>query len=322
MPIRFRCTACGHRLSISTSKQGQLTTCPVCRAETTIPWAEETGATEASPDLVAFDDGTFPAQLDIRAPKALPKIDPPELPVDEPDPQEPATPGTNLGAGLGASRGAKSKIPSIALERTKPPRERRRKPIELEEMDLTPMVDVTFLLLIFFMITASFSLQKTIPFPTPDPNRSGGRASLQTLDDLLNTSILVEIDRNGVISIDRTKFDTDPRVLEDEFRLQMLRDRKQEMVVTVDPAAHHRVVITVLDAANAAGLQKIRLATGTGNSSRKVSSRAESPDPDNRKMSAKPTGKNLRDDRIQMTAEHDLTNIRHSFHPLVGEKVA
>tara|TARA_R110002111_G_scaffold250210_1_gene314412 strand:+ start:132 stop:608 length:477 start_codon:yes stop_codon:yes gene_type:complete len=34
-----------------------------------------------------------------------------------------------------------------------------------QEMDMTPMVDVTFLLLIFFMVTAAFSLQKSIEMP-------------------------------------------------------------------------------------------------------------------------------------------------------------
>ena len=34
-----------------------------------------------------------------------------------------------------------------------------------DELDMTPMVDVTFLLLIFFMITAAFALQKSIEIP-------------------------------------------------------------------------------------------------------------------------------------------------------------
>ncbi|MEZ6137309.1 MAG: biopolymer transporter ExbD [Pirellulaceae bacterium] len=41
----------------------------------------------------------------------------------------------------------------------------RPKPPQSEDMDMTPMVDVTFLLLIFFMITASFSVQKAIQRP-------------------------------------------------------------------------------------------------------------------------------------------------------------
>lgn len=40
-----------------------------------------------------------------------------------------------------------------------------RKKRKEEEMDMTPMVDVTFLLLIFFMVTASFSLQKSLEMP-------------------------------------------------------------------------------------------------------------------------------------------------------------
>ncbi len=40
------------------------------------------------------------------------------------------------------------------------------------EMDMTPMVDVTFLLLIFFMVTAAFTLQKTIPMPAESQDPS------------------------------------------------------------------------------------------------------------------------------------------------------
>ncbi|MCA9016212.1 MAG: biopolymer transporter ExbD, partial [Planctomycetaceae bacterium] len=76
---------------------------------------------------------------------------------------------------------------------------------EFEEMDLTPMVDVTFLLLIFFMITASFSLQKSIQVPPPNPDEDGVSQSLQTLDDFREESIIVEIDNNNAIYVDDTK---------------------------------------------------------------------------------------------------------------------
>ncbi len=220
MPIRFRCNACGHRLSITSSKQGQTTTCPICQSETTIPFE--------------VDDLKNHTHEDIEK-------NPPQAVDTEPSAEPPET---------------AQRLPMAAK-----PRSIKRIPIDLEEMDLTPMVDVTFLLLIFFMITASFSLQKTIPFPTPDPQKSGGKASLQSLDDLLNQSILVEVSRDGKITIDRRPIETDSRVLEDEFRLQMTRDNKQELVLTADPAAKHRLVITILDAANAAGLQKIRIVT-------------------------------------------------------------
>ena len=50
------------------------------------------------------------------------------------------------------------------------------------EMDMTPMVDVTFLLLIFFMVTAAFSLQKSIEVPPPDQQESAQQA--RTIEEL------------------------------------------------------------------------------------------------------------------------------------------
>lgn len=48
-----------------------------------------------------------------------------------------------------------------------------------EELDMTPMVDVTFLLLIFFMVTASFSVQKAIASPAAESDAP----SINTTDD-------------------------------------------------------------------------------------------------------------------------------------------
>ncbi|MFI4874992.1 MAG: biopolymer transporter ExbD, partial [Blastopirellula sp. JB062] len=48
--------------------------------------------------------------------------------------------------------------PQEAIADETPVRFRDNHAIEEDELDLTPMVDVTFLLLIFFMVTASFSL--------------------------------------------------------------------------------------------------------------------------------------------------------------------
>ena len=39
------------------------------------------------------------------------------------------------------------------------------------ELDMTPMVDVTFLLLIFFVMTAAFTIQTSLPIPTPQSGR-------------------------------------------------------------------------------------------------------------------------------------------------------
>ncbi|MCA9019031.1 MAG: biopolymer transporter ExbD, partial [Planctomycetaceae bacterium] len=129
----------------------------------------------------------------------------------------------------------------------------------------TPMVDVTFLLLIFFMITASFSLQKSIQVPPPNPDEDGVSQSLQTLDDFREESIIVEIDNNNGIYVDDTKLSNPSEIV------QAILDRrdadgkpKSELVLSAHKAARHETVVAVVDAANEVGMQKIRLASYKG----------------------------------------------------------
>ncbi|MGL6194708.1 MAG: ExbD/TolR family protein, partial [Thermoguttaceae bacterium] len=56
----------------------------------------------------------------------------------------------------------------------------RRRKTEQQELDMTPMVDVTFLLLIFFMVTAAFALQRSIE--VPPQNDENAKAPNVTLD--------------------------------------------------------------------------------------------------------------------------------------------
>ena len=64
-----------------------------------------------------------------------------------------------------------------------------------EEMDMTPMVDVTFLLLIFFMVTAAFSLQKSIEMPRQQTDAPSTQVTDEEDDEL--ESIEVEVDEFG-----------------------------------------------------------------------------------------------------------------------------
>ena len=66
-----------------------------------------------------------------------------------------------------------------------------------EQLDMTPMVDVTFLLLIFFMITAAFALQKALEVP---PTEEQAAAESRTIDDFAEDSIIVRVDGDNVFS--------------------------------------------------------------------------------------------------------------------------
>ena len=79
-----------------------------------------------------------------------------------------------------------------------------KKGVVEDELDMTPMVDVTFLLLIFFMVTASFTLQKSIAQPpVPDTLPSTNPVDepededqyVEVIIDQFNTYQLTSLDR-------------------------------------------------------------------------------------------------------------------------------
>ena len=131
---------------------------------------------------------------------------------------------------------------------------------EDEEMDLTPMVDVTFLLLIFFMITASFTIQKSLEVPAPNPEEEGASQNITNLEEFEEESIMVEIDARNLVMVDEemvSDLDRLPNVLKSK--------RKPEILITAHENSLHEVVVRVIDAANEIGMQKIRIGVRKGN---------------------------------------------------------
>lgn len=72
-----------------------------------------------------------------------------------------------------------------------PPRNKRKE----DELDMTPMVDVTFLLLIFFMVTASFSLQKSLEMPRQQSDAPSTNVKEEEEED--QDMVTVQIDEYG-----------------------------------------------------------------------------------------------------------------------------
>lgn len=134
----------------------------------------------------------------------------------------------------------------------------RRRRTEVEEMDLTPMVDVTFLLLIFFMITASFSLQKTLEVPAPDPESQG--SSPVPLEQIEESSVMVRVEPNDVYFVD-DKPVPNADDLAPAIAGAMATGTRSELVIEAADAARHESVVRVYDAGNEVGMQRIRLAT-------------------------------------------------------------
>jgi biopolymer transport protein ExbD len=128
-----------------------------------------------------------------------------------------------------------------------------------EELDMTPMIDMTFLLLVFFMVTASFSLQKAINTPPPDVQDAAAQA--RTVEELEeDDSVVVRIDRDNTIWIDDNVVPTRQELI------AQLREKtgggsevSQDMLIMASGDARHETVVMVMDAGSAAKVASIRL---------------------------------------------------------------
>ena len=132
----------------------------------------------------------------------------------------------------------------------------KKEPIPEDELDMTPMVDVTFLLLIFFMVTASFTLQKSIP----QPPASSDAPSTNVVDEEEEQDYVeVVIDQNNSYYV--TTRDSEEREAPSETEMRrMVKDAKdtynpERIVITAHVDATHARLIAVCDAGQSSGLK-------------------------------------------------------------------
>lgn len=133
------------------------------------------------------------------------------------------------------------------------------------EMDMTPMVDVTFLLLIFFMITAAFAMQKSLEVP---PIQEDEAAELQTVEDLQKDSVVVRVDGDNVFWIGCPMWSEElraPSITDMQSKVREARKGGEngpgpaKMLVQANGDATHEHVVAALDAGAAVGMEDIRL---------------------------------------------------------------
>lgn len=144
-----------------------------------------------------------------------------------------------------------------------PPLNLRRKDLPDDGLDMTPMVDCTFLLLIFFMVTAAFALQKSIELPTPD--RAEGTAQQQVIEPEEDDYVVVRIDRDNTVWVNDVEapssHDVLSRIKEARAGTGGTGSGPRKLLVEAHGDSRHETVVMVLDMGTAAGMDGIRLKT-------------------------------------------------------------
>ena len=127
----------------------------------------------------------------------------------------------------------------------------------IEELDLAPMVDVAFQLVLFFMVTATTILYKTLEIPKPSGEAPAGAVAQgrsRSLDDLKDDYILVEIDDRGAMKLDRQPIEPVRETLVENLRRAREKTGRKAMLLAADFGTLHRHAVLAYDAAQEIGL--------------------------------------------------------------------
>ena len=132
----------------------------------------------------------------------------------------------------------------------------KRPPLEI---NLTPMIDVVFLLLIFFMVSTTFTKETGLNLDLPE-----AKGDVTTTD---SAGITLLIDAKGkyfISTTENTKAQiVDPRIttLRNELITVMGNRPETPLVISADNKTPHQFVIKALDTASQAGFKRIAFAT-------------------------------------------------------------
>lgn len=121
---------------------------------------------------------------------------------------------------------------------------------EAQAIDLTPMLDVVFIMLIFFIVTATFIKETGVEVNRPEAT---------TWDEKKRASILIAVNNNNEIWIDKNR--VDPRGVRQAVERLLTENPNGTVVIQSDSEASIELLVDVTNAAREAGVFDVAVST-------------------------------------------------------------
>ncbi|GIU02023.1 ExbD/TolR family protein [Shewanella algidipiscicola] len=130
----------------------------------------------------------------------------------------------------------------------------RKKHSSIEEeaqIDMTPMLDIVFIMLIFFIVTTSFIKPSGLDYNKPEASQATTQKS---------ANIFIGVSKTGVIKMENRQVDIE-RVTANVERM-LAESPEAAVLIEADKEAEHGLVIKVMDNVKKAGIDKISVSAG------------------------------------------------------------
>ncbi|HLS97505.1 MAG: biopolymer transporter ExbD [Porticoccaceae bacterium] len=129
---------------------------------------------------------------------------------------------------------------------------KRRAQQEESEIDLTPMLDVVFIMLIFFIVTASFVKESGIDVNRPPTTD-------QPPPDQENKNIVFQVSESGDIMLEGRRIDV--RSVRANVERIHAENPQAKVIISAEPKAKTEIFVQISDQAREAGVYDISLST-------------------------------------------------------------
>ncbi|MCM2320573.1 protein TolR [compost metagenome] len=132
----------------------------------------------------------------------------------------------------------------------------RRKPRENVEIGLAPLIDVVFILLLFFVVTTTFTRETQLKIDLPEAD------SATPVEETELKQLEVMIAADGSYSLNgQSLVKSDLATLSSALQKESAGDSSLPLVISADARTPHQAVITAMDAAGKLGFSRLRITT-------------------------------------------------------------
>jgi len=122
------------------------------------------------------------------------------------------------------------------------------------EVNLTPLIDVVFLLLIFFMVSTTFTRESQLSIDLPEAQGQVQERSEQEIEILISESGSYRVNGQGLV-------DNRMRTLQAAIYKISAGDTTLPMMITADAQSAHEDVVRAMDAAGQMGFVHLSITT-------------------------------------------------------------
>lgn len=125
---------------------------------------------------------------------------------------------------------------------------------EEPDVNLTPMIDVVFLLLLFFMISTSFIRESSLKVDLPEANGEALTEQEAPIDIIIRANGEVMVNETTLTEMSRDK-------LRELLKSTAADNTNPHIIISADANAEYQHIVTAMDAAQLLGFTRLTLAT-------------------------------------------------------------